>query len=107
MWRVAVVLVGAWVTAGCSVTVGRLAMVSTRSADPHPGGTGIPVEGRSCVRVLFFFPISPLPNLGAAIEQAIAAGGGTALTDVVVRYRVLYVPPLFGTGCYVVAGTAS
>ena len=107
MRRVAVALVAALIGTGCSFTVGRLAMVSTRSADPQPGAVGTRAKGRSCVPIVFVFPVGHLPDVGAAIEQAIAAGGGTALTDVVVRYQMLYVPPLGGAGCYVVEGTAS
>jgi hypothetical protein len=93
---------------GCSFTVGRLALVTTREVEPHAASVDprhVTIE--SCVPLLFVFPVGPLPNIGRAVSAALEAGHGSALRNVVVRYEMLYVPFVFGHGCYVVEGDLS
>jgi hypothetical protein len=97
--------------AGCTFTVGRLELATTRAADPGllrrtPTAARLAV-GRSCVSVLVFFPVSRLPSLTRAIDEALDAAGGTVIRDVVIRYRLVYLPFFFGRGCYEVEGAVS
>ena len=88
--------------------MGRLPVVSTRSVTSadleRPPVLAHTVEGRSCVWVVFVVPVG-FPSLGAAVDQAIEAGGARALWDADIEYRIRYVPPL-GTACYLARGRA-
>jgi hypothetical protein len=95
--------------ASCTtVTLGHVPVVSTRpvtAADlARPPALTRTVEGRSCVWVVGVVPVG-FPSLGAAVDQAIEAGGAQALWDADIRYRIRYVPPL-GTACYLARGRA-
>ena len=93
---------------GCTFTVGHLALMTTRDVRPTaPSSDPRHVRTETCVPILFVFPVGPLPNIGRAIAAAEAAGHGTAVRNVVVRYEMLYVPFVFGHGCYVVEGDVS
>jgi hypothetical protein len=93
--------------AGCSFTVGRFALASTRDPEPGRGGDPRRVTARSCVPILFVFPAGRLPNVGRAIDAALGTGGGTLMRQVVIRYEMLYLPLVFGEACYVVEGEVS
>jgi hypothetical protein len=98
--------------AACSITAGRLPMVSTRALAYAPAvrpatGLGTPAIARSCVWIATLFPVTPLPSVGQAVERALAATGADALWDVTIRYEISYLPPLGGRTCYVVEGRAS
>jgi hypothetical protein len=94
---------------GCSFTVGRLSLVTTRPVNvealTRAGPPARRAEGRSCVPVVIVFPAGRLPRLTRAIGEAL--GAGTVLRDAVVRFRLLCVPPFSGHACYVVEGAAS
>ena len=96
--------------AGCRIATGHFVVVATQpsaSLAAARGDAAPLVHGRSCVWVLGVVPVTPLPDLGAALEEAAAAGHTDVLTDVVVEYELIYVPILAGRGCYVVRGRAS
>ena len=94
---------------GCTIDVGRLPVVSTRPVGAaelvRPPELERRVHGRSCVWVALAVPLGPLPSLGNAIGDALAAGSAPALWDARIRYELIYVPPI-GRGCYVVEGSA-
>ena len=98
--------------AGCRIATGHFTVVAMRptaslAAAAADGDAAPLVQGRSCVWVLGVVPVTPLPDLGAALEEAAAEGRTDVLTDVVVEYELIYVPILAGRGCYVVRGRAS
>ena len=98
--------------AGCTFTVGRLELATTRAVDLSllrrtPATTARHAVGRSCVPVLVFFPAGRLPSLTRAIDEALDASGGTVMRDVLIRYRLVYLPFFFGRGCYEVEGAVS
>jgi len=105
-WRsvrvLALALALAALAGGCvDLEVARFARV--RALHEHPPGpvaapSGV---GRSCVTVVGILPVTSLPSLGDALA---AAGGAGALSDVVMRYELRYVPFVGGRGCYVVEG---
>jgi hypothetical protein len=49
-------------------------------------------------------PVTPLPDLGVAVDRALDATGAAALWDARVTYEILYVPALGGRTCYAVHG---
>jgi hypothetical protein len=65
------------------------------------------VTARSCVPILLVFPAGHLPNVGRAVDAALADGRGTVMRDVEVRYEIRYVPFVYGHACYVVEGDVS
>ena len=91
-----------------TLPVGHVPVVSTRpvaAADlARPPALTHTVEGRSCTWVVGVYPLE-YPSLGAAVDQAIAAGGAQALWDADIEYRIRYVPPL-GKACYLARGRA-
>jgi hypothetical protein len=93
---------------GCAFTVGRLALVTTRAGDLGAPRASAPrrAAGRDCVPIVVVAPIR-MPDLARAVDRALAAGDGVVLTDAVVRYALVYVPPIGGRGCYVVEGDVS
>lgn len=100
----AVVLVTA---TGCSIAVGRLPMVSTHgvtAADlARPPALTRTTRGRSCTWIAFLVPIDPA-KIGDAIDDALAPTSTAALWDVRISYELVYLPFVFGRGCYVVEG---
>ena len=107
--RALLVLGGVVAMAGCAFQVGHLATVSTRriAIDAARPPASDVVWARSCVWVATVFPVTPLPTVGAAIDAALDATGATTLSDVDVYYTLVYLPPLGGRGCYLVAGRPS
>ena len=94
------------IASGCAFDVGRLPVVSTRTpvaADLARPPLGRSVEGRSCVWIAFAVPVPRHPNVGEAVDRALAASGSAALWDAQVRYIIYYFPP-FGRVCYAVEG---
>jgi hypothetical protein len=103
-----VALVLAAALAGCGLRLGRLAVMTTTDADPADAeGPAHDVEGRSCVTVAVVFPVSSLPSIERAVDDALAQRGGRILRDVELGYEIRYLPLLFGRACYVVRGRAS
>ena len=104
-WR-AVLVVSALAT-GCTVDVGRLAVVSTRpvrtSDVERPPALSRSVQGRSCVWIVLAIPIEHFPDLSAAVDRALAEGDSAALWDAQLRYEIIYFPPI-GYVCYAVEG---
>ena len=49
---------------------------------------------------------SRFPSLNQAAEKALSGSPGRTLTDVVIRHELRYIPFVYGTGCYVIEGTA-
>jgi hypothetical protein len=93
---------------GCSIAVGRVPMISTHTftaADlvrpPMPTHT---TRGRSCTWIAFVVPVTPLAKLGESIDDALASTSAAALWDVRISYEIMYLPFVFGRGCYVVEG---
>jgi hypothetical protein len=96
------------VASGCRFHLGKLALATTaRDPVPDSGAPARHVTARSCVVLLFVFPASRLPNLGRAVDAALADGRGTVMRDVEVRYELNYLPFVFGHACYVVEGDVS
>lgn len=60
------------------------------------------MHGRSCVWIVIAFP-QRYPDLGAAVETALAAGGSAVLWGAQMRYEIAYFPPI-GRVCYAVEG---
>jgi hypothetical protein len=91
---------------GCSFTVGELASVmpGVAAARPRPAGTSR-VRGADCIPIVVVAP-TRFPSLDRAAAEALA-DGGTTLNDVVIRYRLSYIPFVFGLGCYVIEGVPS
>jgi hypothetical protein len=93
---------------GCTIDVGRLPVVSTRTvvaADlVRPASLARRTEGRSCVWVAVAVPTGPLPSLGDAIGDALDRASAKALWDARIRYELIYVPLVVGRGCYVIEG---
>jgi hypothetical protein len=104
-WRA--VLAACALAAGCTVDVGRLAVVSTRPVSEippeRPSTLSRSVEGRSCVWIALAVPVERFPDLGAAVDQALAVADSAALWDAQLRYEVIYFPPI-GHVCYAVEG---
>jgi hypothetical protein len=92
--------------AGCTVTVGRLGVATTRQVDASPA-SAVPARGRDCLHLVTIVPIEWPPDLGVALDRALDAAGRRTLSDVVVRYRFFYVPFVYGEACYEVEGRAS
>jgi hypothetical protein len=92
---------------GCVVTTGHLAAMTTRTADPAlmDRAPASHVVGRSCINVVIAFPTG-LPNIEDAMNEAIERAGAHLLTDVTVRYDLVYFPLVYGVACYVVEGDA-
>jgi hypothetical protein len=55
------------------------------------------------VWVVLAVPVSPLPNLGEAVEDALEQASAVTLWNAQVRYELVYVP-FVGRACYVVEG---
>jgi len=108
-WAAAAVLGLAFTsTNGCVGTTGHLAAASTRDVEPRDLLVDTPprhVVGRSCIDVVVVFP-ARIPNIGEAIEDALRKGGGRVLTEVTIRYELVYLPLVYGTACYVAEGDA-
>jgi hypothetical protein len=106
--RAAIAAAPVVLSACTTLTLGHVPVVSTRpvtAADlARPAALTRTVEGRSCVWVIGAWPVG-FPSLGAAVDEAIEAGGARALWDADIRYRIRYVPPL-GTACYLARGRA-
>ena len=49
-------------------------------------------------------PVTPLAKLGESIDDALASTSAAALWDVRISYELMYLPFVFGRGCYVVEG---
>jgi hypothetical protein len=92
---------------GCSLTVGRLPVVSTRAVAPEdlvrPPLLTHTTVGRSCTWVAVVAPVTPPPSLGDAIDAALTAASAAALWDARISYEITYFFPV-GRGCYVVEG---
>ena len=93
--------------AGCSFTVGHVALFATRDVDLRPRSERRHVRERSCVPIVFVFPAGRLPSLSRAVDAAIQDGGGSVMRDAVVRFQMWYVPFAFGNACYIVQGDVS
>jgi hypothetical protein len=91
---------------GCAVTVGRLGVATTRQVDGPPAAP-VRARGRDCLHLVTIVPVEWPPDLGVAIDRALAAAGRQTLSDVVVRYRFFYLPLVYGEACYEVEGQAS
>jgi len=91
----------------CTFTVGHLGLATTRSVDlAEVAAASRPRQratGRDCVPVVLVAP-TRYPKLARAIDEALR-GGGTIMTDVVVRFTLTYL--LLGEACYVVEGDVS
>jgi len=94
--------------AGCTLDLGHLDVVTTHEVDPTtlvpPATLGPPVRAQSCVWVVTVVPVTSLPNLGAAVDRALAERHADALYDMHVRYTIVYLPPGIGRACYVAEG---
>jgi hypothetical protein len=93
---------------GCVGTTGHIAAVSTRELDAAELLTQMParhVVGRSCIDVVVVFPLA-MPNVGDAVADALRQSGGRVLTDVTIRYEILYMPFVYGVACFVAEGDA-
>ena len=92
---------------GCSIAVGHVPMISTHpvtAADlVRPPMLTRTTRGRSCTWIAFVVPVNPA-KVGAAIDDALASTPATALWDARISYELMYVPFVFGRGCYVVEG---
>jgi hypothetical protein len=110
-WRdatVGLLVLTVGLTTGCVGTTGHLAAATTRDVDARDMVSDAParhVTGRSCIDVLFLFPTA-LPSFGDAIEDALRKSGGRVLTDVTIRYELVYFPFVYGNACYVAEGDA-
>lgn len=100
----ALVLAGA---SGCTLAVGNLGMVTTRSFDGGPPASPVIARGRDCFRLITVVPMHWPPNLGLAVENALDASGRRMLSDAALRFRFFYVPFVYGEACYEVEGWAS
>jgi hypothetical protein len=98
------------VASGCVGTTGHLAAATTREVDARAafvdGRVARHVTGRSCIQIVVVVP-TRMPNIGAAIDDALRHGDGTVLRHVTIRYELFYVPFVYGRACYVVEGDAS
>jgi hypothetical protein len=91
---------------GCTVTVGHVASITPlHPPAPDRPATGRRVVGQDCVALVIVGAVRQ-PHLDHATEEALR-DGGRVLTDVVIRYRVRYVPFIGGDGCYLVEATSS
>lgn len=93
---------------GCVGTTGHIAAVSTRDLDAAELLTQMPAQhvvGRSCIDVVVIFPLA-MPNVGDAVADALRQSGGRVLTDVTIRYEILYMPFVYGVACFVAEGDA-
>jgi hypothetical protein len=95
---------------GCSFTVGRLGLASTRPIEgralARPDQARRQAEGVDCLRIAVLFPITGPPSIERALAAAQRSVAADHLRDVTIRYRLRYVPFVYGTGCYVVEGKA-
>lgn len=89
---------------GCTARIGDLSLVSTKNIDLSKSkldmSTGVNVFGEDCKHSLV-----GLPNLEAAIDDALQKGTGNVLVDEVTEFKSIWV--LIGSiQCYKVKGTA-
>jgi hypothetical protein len=93
---------------GCSVAVGRVPMISTHTVTAadlvRPPTLTRTTLGRSCTWIALVVPVTPLAKLGESIDDALASTSAAALWDVRISYEIMYLPFVFGRGCYVVEG---
>ena len=93
---------------GCSIAVGRVPMISTHTVTApdlvRPPMLTRTTRGQSCTWIAFVVPVTPLAKLGESIDDALASTSAAALWDVRISYELMYVPFVFGRGCYVVEG---
>ena len=93
---------------GCSIAVGRVPMISTRTVTAadlvRPPMLTHTTRGRSCTWIALVVPITPLAKLGESIDDALASTSAAALWDVRISYELMYLPFVFDRGCYVVEG---
>lgn len=92
---------------GCSIAVGRVPMISTRTVTAadlvRPQMLTRTTRGRSCTWIAFVVPVNPA-KVGEAIDDALASTSAAALWDVRISYEITYLPFVFGRGCYLVEG---
>ncbi|HYV56439.1 MAG TPA: hypothetical protein VE911_02785 [Candidatus Nitrosopolaris sp.] len=104
----AVVCLGCCLATACTFTVGHLALATTRPVDLTEVAAAPRLRqhatGRDCIPIVLVAP-TRFPDLAHAIDEALRSGGGTIMTDVVVRYSLTYL--LLGRGCYIVEGDVS
>ena len=93
---------------GCSIAVGRVPMISTRTVTAadlvRPPMLTHTTRGRSCTWIALVVPVTPLAKLGESIDDALASTSAAALWDVRISYELMYLPFVFGRGCYLVEG---
>lgn len=95
---------------GCSVRVGDLTMISSKSVDlemvdldavPQVSG----VSGKDTKFIFLFIPLGS-PQLEQAIDEALRKGGGDLMTDVAI-YQDFWWALLFGQTTIRVEGTVA
>lgn len=93
---------------GCSIAVGRVPMISTHTVTAadlvRPPMLTRTTRGRSCTWIALVVPVTPLAKLGESIDDALASTSAATLWDVRISYEIMYLPFVFGRGCYVVEG---
>ena len=108
--RAVLALAALWLGSGCCrLTLGHVELMTTRRVDPAALDTPRRqhVVGEDCLRFVGVVPRGGMPNLGRAVERALATTNGRVLTAVVVRVRWYYVPFVYGEACYMVEGDAA
>jgi len=92
---------------GCTFTVGRVAVLSTRTVALPLEAADAPAmrrgRGRRCVPIVGAVPVGRLPRVGDAVDDAIGPDGHL-LRDAVIRFRLVYVPFVAGAACYEAEG---
>lgn len=64
-------------------------------------------EGRSCQRVVLFFPIDfKTPNADDAVDEALEAANAQVLLDAVLEFESFYIPLIYGRTCFFAEGNA-
>lgn len=65
------------------------------------------MEGRSCQRVVIFFPIDfETPNPAEAVDRALESADAQILLNAVLEYETFYFPLIYGRECFFAEGDA-
>ncbi len=94
--------------AGCEQRLGDFTFLSSKNIDlsnlDMDAEEGAPiVEGEDSKLIIFIFGSGP-PNLKEAVDRAIEAGDGTALSDVSIYFTNWYIPYIVGESKFRVRG---
>lgn len=107
--KLSIILIMAFLFAGCSVRVTDFTVLSTKNVEWSRAATFTKgktrVEGTDVAHIIIFIPTGA-PNMKEAVDRAIeSVPGAVALVDGVVTVNNFYIPLLYGQSSYVVEGT--